>query len=685
MFYNTKILRLLFCLSLSFLISCGTDDDVLEDNEIIQKDAKKEDLVGVWSIFSVELNDVKVDVPINFEECGRDFFIYNDNQYYNEFLFQESSTCIPSQNKLKWTLIDGIITLSTLDGFESEMIKVRSLNKSIFVFTAKIDFDGSGSKETYTFTALKYIPPNEMDIYTPSFFRRDEDPFSGHIEFNWNKYKGYNTFIRYEVYRDTSSDCNINSAELIKTIDDVDASYFIDENPTNTGNLCYFLRIYTNKGLLGESDPKYVAAEFIIPKNVEIKGSSSTDNSVSISWQKYSGFYFSHYEIRVQDQNENSNPKIQTVTTINDINVTTFTDINPPYVNNPVYSIYVHNLFGNVSPLNREKNMTKTNFYRDEILDFDYIRFLSFDAEEYVFYLYATTSSNERRIVKYDYINKTIIAEAFKLPTTQTDVEMQVITSENGKELIFEQGGDYWVYDATDLKFKYSLELDFIGPRDSFAYLKDNIWVFSDNDDVYTFKRNGSEMLKIDEMPHFPDHQGSMNYEITRLDESNVLLSHNNEGRAIHYEINGDGELSNKGIKEIPLLATYNSDITINNTAFLLLNKQRNTVYSAVDFSQVADFVNPLKPSNFNILGTKVFGTDNPGITSGNRDDYKKEVVVYNLSENSVSRLSSKGYPLFIAEDNQGRIISLSSGFQRDDYHDVHNDNVPDMFFEIIE
>ncbi len=92
-----------------------------------------------------------------------------------------------------------------------------------------------------------------------------------------------------------------------------------------------------------------------------------------------------------------------------------------------------------------------------------------------------------------------------------------------------------------------------------------------------------------------------------------------------------------------------------------------------------------LKTSSFNTLGTKVFGTHNPEVTSGNRDDYKKEIVIYNLDQNSVSRITSKGYPLYIKEDNQGRIVSISSGFPRDEYYDIHNDNVPDMFVEIIE
>lgn len=684
MFFSIRFQLLFLCFFSAFLISCSTDDT--SDNKekySIQTDAKEEDLVGVWSIYVVEIDEFVQDVPVNFEECGRDFFIYKADGKYEEFLFQESSSCLPSLNQFNWKLDNGILTLSTIDLSESEQIKVNSLNENTFIFTVSIDLNGDGKRETYTLTAFRYIPPNEMDLYTDSFQRKEEDPFAGHIEFDWDMYTGYNNFIKYEIYRDSSADCNINSSELVKTIENVNETNFIDENPPVKEGLCYFLKIYTDKGLLGQSDPRFVPTEFIIPNNVKILNNSSTDDSVTISWEKYSGYYFSHYEIRVQDQDQNSSPNIETIKIIEDINVTSYTDIEPPYVNNPIYTIYVHNIFGNISPLNRDENMVKTNFIRPELLSFDYIKFLSFDSDEQVLFFYAVNPDNSRRLIKYDYINQNVLTEGFKLPTVETDVEMKLINSDNGKELILEQGGDYWVYYASDLTFKYELKPGF-GLRDSFDYIDNGIWVFSNNDNVFTYKRNGSEMIKIDEEPHFSDHQGGMNYEITKIDNSNVLLSHNNEGRSIHYAIDENGYFTNLGVKEIPLLATYNSDVSVNSVASLLLNKKRNTVYSSTNFLEIDKYTSPNVTSNFNRAGSKIFGIDKQEVVTGVFEGHKKEIIIYDLNKKSVESKLTKGYPLYIAEDKQGNIVSLSSGFPRDEYFDIHNNNVPDMFVEVF-
>ncbi|WP_372756359.1 hypothetical protein [Mariniflexile sp.] len=679
-----KITNKFFALfsSIIFVVitSCSTEEE--GPNRGVMTDAKKEHLFGVWSIYQVEHQGESVNVPVNLEQCGRDFFIYSTNQEYTEFLFQESATCTPTQNKLKWELNNGIITLSNFENTGSEILTINSLNENKFVFTATFDFDGDNVVESYTFTALRYLPPNEIDIYTPSFVRVEEPMFSSQIEFKWNQYTGYNTFLKYEIYR-SDAECSVNSAKLIKTIENVSSNSFVDENPSGTGPFCYFLKIYTNKGLLGESNAWYVNTESIIPKNVAIVNSSYTANSVTLTWEKYTGYHFSHYEIRVQDDFGGTGYNFETVKIIDDINVTSFTDTNPPYVNNPVYAIYVHNTFGNSSPIDMNKNMVKTGFTRDDVLDFNYIKFLSFDAQSHSFFFYGRAIKNEMKLIKYDYVNKKIVAESFKLPTSYTETEMQLITSENGKELIFAQGSDLWVYDATNLTYKYALKPSYRSV-DSFAYLSNNIWVVSDYDYVITYKRNGSEFVKIDEKLHFPDHQGSFNYEISKIDGNTFLLSHNNEGRAIHYTINSEGQITNNGIKEIPLLAKYNSDIGVNSARRLLLNKKRNTIYSLTNFSLFDSYQNPKSTFNFNTLGTKIFGTNNVDILSGNSNHFKKELVVYNINNKSLSTLSTKGYPLFVIEDDLGNIVSLSSAFPRSEYFSYRSYNVAELFVEII-
>jgi hypothetical protein len=57
-----------------------------------------------------------------------------------------------------------------------------------------------------------------------------------------------------EIYR-LDVNCNVDSAELIATITDINQSSFIDANPPTDKEICYLFKIYTNEGLFSESSP----------------------------------------------------------------------------------------------------------------------------------------------------------------------------------------------------------------------------------------------------------------------------------------------------------------------------------------------------------------------------------------------------------------------------------------------
>ncbi len=691
---NYLVINLAFLSLIVCFTACSNDDDSVNE-EKIQVDAKKEDLEGIWSIFQIESNGNTSNVPINFENCGRDFFIYNNNNTYEEFIFQESFTCRPSTNQLKWNLNQGVIKLSDIENDENfELITINSLSKDRFVFTARLDLTGNNEKESYKLTALKYLPPNELDIYTSSFMRREGNAFINHIEFIWEQYNGYNNFEKYEILRSTSS-CNLNDAKLITIINDKNVTSFIDnEPPTESNEVCYFLKIYTDKGLLGTSDPRYIQLEYLKPKSVFFNGSSSSwqENKVRLEWEKYKGHYFSHYEIVVRDQNVHSHlePKGISKIIIDDINTTSFTDLNPPYVNNPVYTIYAYNIFGNTSELDREKSRITVDLIRPDILNFNYIRFLAFDKEDHSFFFYANVPDGNTfkfRLIKYDYLKKEIITEAFKLPSSWTDTGVKIIdSSEYGKEFIFPQSSELWVYDTSNLNFKYSLKKDFFGSIDSYDYLGNNIWITSDDDKIYTLLRDEDKLTKIDEKPHFTEHQGGFNYEVTVLDQNNILLSHNNEGRAIHYEISHTGLIQNKGIKQMPLYTRHtNDEISINSDKSLILNSSRNSVYDTENFNLFYTLPESFVASNFNNTGDKIIGTNNQTGIDNFDLNFKKEIVVYDLSQNTFVTKEAKGYSLLSFEDSLGNIISLSSGEPRNSYYSPHTGNKPDFFIEVIE
>jgi len=678
-----KAIQFKLCVLLVFIISfsCSTDD-ASEVSKPIQKDANPEYLEGAWSIYLVELDGQISDVPVNYESCGRDFFIYNKNHIYSEFLFTESEQCLPNQNDLNWTLEAGVLTLSNELTREFQKLEIISLNVTTLVFRAYLDLNADDVQEEYLFTAYRYQPPNELDIYTESFYRKEQEPFKGHIEFGWDAYKGYNTFEKYEIWR-SGEDCNINSAERIKTITDVNTNFFIDDAPGYTTTACYFLKVYTNQGLLGESEPRYVNGEFIIPENINLLNTNVSGETVTLNWEKYTGFYFSHYEVRVQDQDNNSNPREESIAIIDNIDITTFVDQNPPYINYPIYSVYVHNIFGNMSALGESKNKYESNFTRPEIINFKSIKFLSFDGDSQSFFFYGQYNAGNYGIIKYNYKNKEITAEAFKLPNTYTEVGMQFVNSEEGKELIFSQNSELYVYDAENLSFKYTINLGSVF-EDSFAYLGNRLWAVSDDDAVYTFKRTAEKLDEIDKKPHFSEHQGSHNYEITRLDKNRLLLSHKNEGRAILYTINNDGVLTDEGVKNIPLNTKYNSGAIVNTSKGLLLDAERNTLYSSVALNKIVSYTIPKVSFGFDMQGLNIFGTNNVLNVANRMDDFKKELVIYSINGGAISTKTTKGYPLYVSEDREGHIVSLSSGFVREYYNDETSSDKSDLFIEII-
>lgn len=683
----TKIIKLFLVCSLTF-IGCHINNELLPvTTEDIDTTAKTEDLLGVWSISYIEFEGENVEVPASIESCGNDFFTYHENKTYEEFVFRNSETCKPLINTLDWELEEGILTLSNpLNDKEFEIFEINSLTSDKLVFTIKLDLFDDNEKESYKVFCDRYFPPTEMDIYTSSFSQKYGNQYNNHIEFSWDEYSGYHTFDKYEVLRSESS-YNINDAVVIQTINNVETISFIEESPIENSPAYYFLKIYTDKGLLGESVGKYVNIETIRPKSLAFINSKTIENGVVLDWEKYTGRYFSHYEISVQDQNDNSAPVIEHKKTIYDINTTSFTDFSPPYVNNPVYSIRVYNIFGNTNLFDTKIHTVETDFTRPEILEFEEISYICYDLESQSFYFYGTTAvyGAPSKLVKYNYITKQVTEEAFKLPIYSNEVEMKLIDSEYGKELFFHQGGDLWVYNANDLTYKYSLKKDHIGHIDSFDYLENNIWVIADSDDVFSYSRNNDVLTKIDEKSHFPDHQGSMNYEISVLNTNNFFLSHNNEGRAIHYSVDNSGYLTDNGIIEIPLLAAVNSDISINSKSSLLLNKKRNTVYATSDYSLVDTFTSPMVCFNFNYNGTKIFGTNNKPGTSNNDENFKRELIIYDLQTKAITKKETKGYPFFVFEDESGSIISLSSGYPRESYYNSQDNNEPDFFVEILE
>src|SRR5690606_10671172 len=97
----------------------------------------------------------------------------------------------------------------------------------------------------------------------------------------------------------------------------------------------------------------------ILPDPVALERPLVFNDQIELNWEAYQSPYFSHYEVVFSNfplGTGASGYQENTLAIIKDINTTTFTDINPPYLENPYYAVYAYNIFGNKSSVyNNEK------------------------------------------------------------------------------------------------------------------------------------------------------------------------------------------------------------------------------------------------------------------------------------------------------------------------------------------
>ena len=208
---------LVFAVLLIFAqFSCSKDDDgvgtFFNFYSGADKSATKQELNGTWAIFRAEFEGRIVDVPINYQDCGRDFFIYANNNIYTEYLYQNSN-CEYAVNILNWELDDGVITLSNSFGQREELV-ITKLNQDELTFKSRFDVDEDGTLDILTLHAQKY-QPTEVDFISNTFRQNLDNDL---INFNWQTYNGFNEFNRYEIYRSVGDNCSKQNAVLVSTI-----------------------------------------------------------------------------------------------------------------------------------------------------------------------------------------------------------------------------------------------------------------------------------------------------------------------------------------------------------------------------------------------------------------------------------------------------------------------------------
>lgn len=679
-----KTVGLISLLLVFILTGCSKDDDGGDNNFYSDalKSATASNLEGTWSIFEVEFEGERTAVPPTTQNCGRDFFNFRAGNRYSEYLFR-SSSCLPDTNNYSSELVNGVVTLTNQFGQKEELVLIELTSEKLS-FKARFDVDEDGSLDVLIFYAKKYEPPVEMDLYSSTFIHDWVIDHLDKIRLSWLPYGGFNEFSRYEIFR-SAGNCDKNSAELIATLDVQEIEFFIDENPVASENLCYYFKVYTDKGLLGESELVSVDTGSLKVSPVMVSEPIVGSESIELNWAKYSGRYFSHYEITARNYQGGSGSGYQEVAiaSIENIDTYNYIDNTPPYFSNPVYTVYVVDIFGNrsLSTIEGEHNW-RVNFRRPELLELDYIRKLAIDPEESIIYLYGQeTATQELTIIRYNYNTNFIEAKSDIPPTSHSDIDMKVIRSDEGKEILFAQGSDINVYNAATLEYKYNMRM--VGHSvffNDFDYLRDNFWVFTDGDEIYTSTRNGAELNLVDREVHFTEHQSSNNYQIIKLDNDQILIGHSNEASSLRFAIDLNGSLTERTQVALSIKSDWKKETFFNAPQNYIINLVEGRLYSMADFSILDTFSEPNFAYGINKDGNLILGSKNDPDEEVN---HEKKVYIYNRALQTIEEYETNGYPHFVFENHLDQIISISSGLLRPELDRPSPE--PDIFIEIVQ
>lgn len=685
-----KTLYLFFLLIILNFSSCSSDDDNSNGSENFYanalKSANTSNLVGIWAIFELSYQGETFPVPNNNGDCGREFFIYQETGIYSQYTISEYSGCVTEESNANWKLDQGIVTLSS--GFNQfEEVVVVQLTQDLFVFKVKFDVDDDGVLDIITATAKPYTIPNTIENYEYMFSLNRNEEHRDKIRFDWVPYNGFYEFEKYEIYR--SLNCDKSNSELYTTIDDKNQTFFIEETPPKTKEpFCYFLKIYTNKGFLGESQLAYVYTDYLLVNHIKMNSPEVSNNTIILNWNPYEGRYFSHYEIKVQNYISGSGYGYQEklVATINEKEKTNYTDINPPYLVNPIYTIHAYDIFGNKSSYDYDnENIKEVNFKRPEVLEQNYIQKIAIDTDAPILYFYSKPDYPDRlKIYRYNYSTYEMEATSKEPINVSNSLDMKVFNSNLGKEIFFSVGNELYVFDATNLELKYKLKVENQYVHfDDFCYIKDDLWILIDGDKVYSATRNNANFIVLDEQIHFTDHQGSRNYQILDIKNNAVLVGHDNEPQSLKFSFNNEGIFTEKVTVNIEFSSGLNKRLIYNENANTILNLNDKLIYKASDFSFVKSFTTPNTPTAYNTLGNTILGSNNDEEWSISEDsNHEKKAFIYNITTGAVESFDTGGYPLFLFENYLGEIISISSGFKRKEL--IGDSQKPDVFIEKV-
>ena len=657
---------------LAFLACSRTEEPFSSE---VDTSVSIEDVVGTWFVYAGEFRGNYVETTPNFQECGFDYIVFSGSGIYQEILFNESN-CNSSIASANWELKNGIIIISSATGEKIEF-PVIEYGPSQLVINFQYDFDNDGSQDIVKAYLRPYDPISNN--YIAKYFVRDSDE-NTLLKFNWKEATDISSFSSYEIYRSSEGSCSKEEAILLAKINNISETSFIDYTPPPTeNNLCYFLRVYSNDILVGESNllsenPK----ELIIPSVVNLSVPFKEEENIHLEWDEYNIPYFSHYEI-VYANSDGSNLLFHEEGSIGLINIleeTSFLNTDPPYLENPFFAVYAYNIFGNKLVSNYEQ----ISFRRKDLVGPISLGHIELDDEESAVYLHGVSqipdwaSYDVGAILRLNY-NEGLIESI-------TDEEVYVagefpfrkpFNFPQGRELVVNGRTNLHFLNPVSLKEKFSFssfylheEFDLSGIID-FTYTKNGFFVIIDSDSIFVFLRSGEDLILIDRQIHYTTHHGDNFYRMLQLNDNEIIIGHKNEVESVFYAVDDNGNLQNRRVVTLPLnssyIQKYKNVSFYSSSSNSLINFGDRTLYSTLSLQSEVQMSEDMFALGLDKGGKYIFATTN------NPDWYgsdvqtkflKREVLLFDTGTSQITSIKTKGYPIRVFENNLGEMISIS-------------------------
>ncbi len=668
-----------FIILIFTILACESGEEeetfIPDDDTNVNTNVKSEDIQGTWYIYAGEFMDNVVQIAPRFPECGFDYFVFSENEIYEEVLYSNND-CVPGKKTGNWKIENGIIIVSSTSG-EKDELTIVEFEPSELVINLLYDFDNDGNKDVFKAYLKRYDPIANNHVAT-SFERVSDETTL--LKFNWKQETDVNSFSSYELYRSIEGSCTKENAVLLTEINDVTITTFVDYNPpAPSDTLCYFLRVYSNSILVGESElltenPN----ELIIPSTPNLNSVSVDVENILLEWSEYNIPYFSHYEI-VYANTDGSNllfHEEDSILTIDSIEETRFLDIDPPYLENPFYAVYAYNIFGT----NVVSNYKQVTFRQKDLFGPINLSHLEVDDDESAVYLHGSSQIPSWASYDTGAVLRLNYAEGVLESTTSEEVYVagefpfrKPFNFSEGKELVINGRTNLHFLNPTSLSENFSYgafylyeEFNLSGIVD-FTYTKNKFFVVIDTDSIFVFQRNGEELILLDKQIHYDTHHGDNLYRIIQVNDNEIIVGHKNDEESILYRVDDNGILQNRRVITLPFSSDYIPKYK--NTSFYsdsgnsLINYGQRKLYSTISFQVEVQLPEELFALGLSKDAKYIFAStiDPDWFGSDVKTELlKREVLFFNTETSEMQTIKTKGYPIRVFENTLGEIYSIS-------------------------